>query len=303
MENVKRKVIKLGKNSLLVSLPSTWVKQHGISKGDEISLDEKEGKLVLSSASTPQGTKATIDITNLNPIIKRALGALYKKGYDEFTVHFSDHDELELAHEVIREEFIGFEVVQHGKNHLVVREISQPHADQFDTVLRRQFLVIKDFANETASALSGKDHDWLKRLTLRDKDVNKLADFCRRLINKNQASQQATALYTIVEQLEKISDRYRDICTHAGQKGLAPSKAALGMLSKVNTYFEDFYHCFYQFSLPGLNDFVAKHKELLGLFAKSYDHANPAEQRILFWLEDITEKLFDLNGPLMVLRL
>lgn len=300
---MKRKVIKLGQNSLLVSLPSSWIKKHGIKKGDEISLDEKEGALVLQSASAPSKQCTTIDITGLSPAIKRALGALYKKGYDEFTVHFNSHDELETAYEVVREEFTGFEVVQHGKNHIVVREISQPHADQFDSVLRRLFLVIKDYAGEVASALQNKDAGWLKRLVLRDKDVNKLADFCRRLINKHLTSQTNAALYLIVEQLEKISDRYRDISNHAAAERLAPSNALIQAYGAVSQYFDDFYQCFYQFSLPRMRQFIAQRYELVRSLDKARSKAPAAEQRVLFWLEDVVEKIFDLNGPLMVLRL
>lgn len=295
---MKRKVIKLGSNSLLVSLPSAWAKKHNIRKGDEISLEEKDGTIVLSGSSAPATASASIDITDLKAIVKRALGALYKKGYDEFTVQFSNHDELEAAYEVIREEFTGFEIVQHGKNHLVAREISQPHADQFDTVLRRQFLVIKDFAGEVSSALAGKDTAWLKRLVLRDKDVNKLADFCRRIINKQHGS---PGLYLIVEQLEKISDRYRDISAYAAETKLAPSKALLAAAGKVNAYLDEFYHCFYQFSLPAVNAFVARRKELLAELQKL--RVSPQEQRILFLLEDIVGKTYDLNGALLALRL
>jgi phosphate uptake regulator len=299
---MRRKVIKLGENSLLVSLPSKWVQQHGIRKGDEISVEEKEGKLVLQSTSMPAGNKAAIDITGLNPAIRRVLGALYKKGYDEFTVHFSSNDELETAYGVIREAFTGFEVVQHGKNHIVVREISQPNPEQFDAVLRRQFLVIKDYASEISTALQKRDYGWLKRLVLRDKDVNKLADFCRRLINKNMASN-ATGLYIIVEQLEKISDKYSDISMVASQKKLAPSKEFMRIYSQVTDYLNSFYECFYRFSLPGLSKFVARRRPLLEEISKSGRKAKPEEQRLFFWLEDIAEKTFELNGALMIMHL
>lgn len=299
---MRRKVIKLGENSLLVSLPSKWVQQHGIRKGDEISVEEKEGKLVLQSASSPAGNKTAIDITGLNPAIRRVLGALYKKGYDEFTVHFGKHDELETAYEVVREEFTGFEVVEHGKNHLVVREISQPNPEQFDAVLRRQFLVIKDYASEISTALQNRDFGWLKRLVLRDKDVNKLADFCRRLINKQQSSN-SPALYLIVEQLEKISDRYRDISAAAAGQKLAPSRQFIGLYAQTADYLNRFYECFYKFSLPELKKFVAMRKEILSDLDKAHNKAKPAEQRLLFWLEDIVEKTFDLNGALMIMHL
>ena len=235
--------------------------------------------------------------------MRRTLGALYKKGYDEFTVHFANREELELAHAVIREEFTGFEVVHHGKNHLVAREISQPHADQFDAVLRRQFLVIKDYANDIATALAQKDYAWLQRLVLRDKDVNKLADFCRRLINKQQSGQNSTALYVIIEQLEKISDRYSDISYFASEKRVPPSKTLLKAYDTINTYLDHYYQCFYQFSLPSMKDFVAKRRPLIAALQDARERTTRDEQRILFWLEDITEKLFDLNGALMALRL
>ena len=296
---MRRKVIKLGGNSLLVSLPSAWVKKHGITKGKEVAVEEKEGELVVSS-TVSKGKTTSIDLTNLNPIIKRALGALYKKGYDEFTITFSDHDELEQAYEVVREEFTGFEVVEHGKNKLTVREISQPHPDQFDTVLRRQFLVIKDFASEIQTALQNKEHSWLKRLTLRDKDVNKLADFCRRLINKQHGN---TGLYYIVEQLEKISDRYRDISAYAARNNLAPTKSFMNSYREVAAYLDEFYTCFYQFSLPAMRAFVAKHESLLAQLEKTQEKASQKEQKLLFWLEDIAEKLYDMNGALMLTKL
>lgn len=300
---MKRKVIKLGSNSLLVSLPSSWVKKHGVKKGDEIVLEEKDNRLLVSSGSAPQGTQASIDVTNLKPILRRALGALYKKGYDEFTVHFADRDELELAHQTVREAFTGFEVVQHGKNHLVVREISQPHADQFEAVLRRQFLVIKDFAAEIGSALAANDPAWLERLLIRDKDVNKLADFCRRLINKQQSATFASALYCIVEQLEKISDSFRDISAIVAAKRIKPSQRFLQEYARAADYFEKFYHCFYQFSLPTMSDFASERRALRTSLEKAQERAQRTEQKLFFILEDIVEKVFDLNGPLMVLRL
>jgi len=167
-------------------------------------------------------------------------------------------------------------------------------------MLRRQFLVIKDFATDTAAALANKDHLWLKRLVLRDKDVNKLADFCRRLINKQQMN---AGTYTIVEQLEKISDRYKDICRYASQKQLTASKSVLQAVNKVNAYLDEFYRCFYQFSLQAVEKFYSQRKEIISMLDKLHERCSREEQRVLFWLEDIVEKTFDLNGPLMVSRL
>lgn len=299
---MKRKVIKLASNTLVISLPSKWAKQHGIKKGDEIHLEEKEGNLVINSSSVPARAKTEINVADMKPLIFRALGALYKKGYEEFTVYFENPEEFKLAHDVVREEFVGFDVIHHGKSHLVISEISKPQEEQFEAALRRLFLLIKDFASETFTALNNTDYPWLGQLVLRDKDVNKISDFCRRLVNKRQHST-STGLYFIVEQLEKISDRYRDICNYASHHHHTPSKTMLSLYKEVNSYFEYFYNCFYKFDLKKINKFVKIRKELLASIQKAQEQAAPVERRILFWLEDITEKVFDLNGPLMLIKL
>ena len=45
----KRKVSLIGPSTLMVSLPSKWVKEFGVKKGDEINITENGPNLLLES--------------------------------------------------------------------------------------------------------------------------------------------------------------------------------------------------------------------------------------------------------------
>ena len=75
-----RKLISFGKNSYVVSLPKTWVKQNKLKKGDLISLEEKPGSIFLSAKNGEEIEEKScvinIDGKVLNQL-KRELNAAY----------------------------------------------------------------------------------------------------------------------------------------------------------------------------------------------------------------------------------
>ena len=44
---MKRKAIQLANQTLVISMPSKWVKEQGIKKGDEIDVEEKGKRLMI----------------------------------------------------------------------------------------------------------------------------------------------------------------------------------------------------------------------------------------------------------------
>ena len=45
-----RKIIQLAKNTLVVSLPAKWAQKNHLKKGDDMSIEAYENKLILSPA-------------------------------------------------------------------------------------------------------------------------------------------------------------------------------------------------------------------------------------------------------------
>ena len=44
---MQRKIIQLGKETFVISLPSLWTKHHKLKKGDELEVEEVGPKLVV----------------------------------------------------------------------------------------------------------------------------------------------------------------------------------------------------------------------------------------------------------------
>ncbi len=84
---MKRKIIKQGRNTLTVTLPSSWARKHGIACGDEIDMLEQEKNLVLRADKGPALLGVDVDISGLTPsVIWRYILSSYRAGYDEIRI-------------------------------------------------------------------------------------------------------------------------------------------------------------------------------------------------------------------------
>jgi len=300
---MKRKIVKQGNSALTITLPSTWAKKFELEAGDEVEVEEQGDSIIIKTKETTKGKKAYIDVRGLDIMIYRVLGALYKTGYDELEIHFETSDEFEAVQEVIRQEFIGFEVVDHQKNILRAKRISKIEHEEFETLLRRMFMIIKLMGEDTLEAIKKNDQNQLKIIALRDKDINKIADYCRRILNLNgQAiTNKIGPLYFIVEQLEKIGDLYRDICLYCIDKKIKSDKEIEQSFFEINEFFASFYSLFFKFDLNAIVDFGKKRYLLRAKIKDKIE--NTKETRFFSYFNQLLESVFDMNGPLMTLKL
>ena len=175
---MKRKVIQLAGKTHVISLPSTWVKQYKIKKGQELDVEPRGRVLHVSTKGEVGETTKNLDISGFSrSLVRRSLGALYKAGFDRFEVRFSHPRELADAQEVIYEEFMGFEIVNQEKNFFSAQRLSHIEPEELDNVVRRIFRIIQTMAEDSLEAVKKKDKQWLEQVYIRDFTINKLADF------------------------------------------------------------------------------------------------------------------------------
>jgi phosphate uptake regulator len=299
-----RKVIQLAGKTLVVSMPSKWARNAGIKKGSEVRVEEKGDSLLISSSDAKKALYTEIDLSGTVPMTKRVLGAVFKLGYETVIVKFSSMEELALAQEVIREEFIGFEVVRRTKNSIEIKSVTRLDEGEFETIFRRIFLALLGMAEESLQALVKGDTLWLNTVALTDKDINKYSDFCRRLLNQKglSVSDKPLPTYYIVEQLERIGDSYRDICT-AAISGGKPGKMGERLFAEITEFFRLVYEIYYDFSLGKVSEIGKKRKLLKARAAELVIGAKKDEIPILMLLDKIIDDVYDMNGAIMAARL
>ncbi len=302
---MERKVIQLAGRTLVVSLPSKWARKYHVKKGDTIQVEDQDNALIISSEKRETNKKVTIDVGGMVSIIKRSLGALYKIGYDEFEVIYSSKEEFSVCQEVVREEFLGFEIVHHGKNRIVVKNVTSVNFEDFDVMFKRIFFIIKEMGQSLVESWQESDYDWIKSIVLRDKDINKIDDFCRRVLNqRGHPKYKLTApLYYIVEQLERVGDVYRDMAKEINMGKIKASNDHLELLKRINAYFNDFFEFYYSFNLKKAHDFVNEGKVLKTLISASQSTNIKKYGGLLILYSSLVEHIFDMNGATMAINL
>lgn len=239
---MKRKIIKQGHNTLTMTLPSEWARKFNLQAGNEIELVEKDNGLFISIERTGESKKAEFDVDGMDiPTIWKYFMSVYREGYDEICVKFTPgikldspykffanykldlkygkerekETPLEFFHDLVNR-FIGFEIVDYGKDFVLIKEMSQPASKEFDTALRRVFLLTEQMAEETCEALKTNNPKIL--LHIHDVDINldKFNDYCVRILNKfvNKESRKISLFFSTLYLLELVGDEFKNISHH-----------------------------------------------------------------------------------------
>src|SRR3989344_10120 len=238
---MKRKIIKQGHNTLTITLPSDWVKRFNLKPSSEIDLIEKENGLFITTEKNGETKRAEFDITGMDiPTIWKYFMAVYREGYNEIVIKFSQekmenpykfftHHFLDIKYrkemekqsisEVLQafvSRFIGMEIVEHGKDYVLIREMGELTSKEFDNSLRRVFLIVQQMAEETLNAIESNNPKILQHMHDVDISLDKFHDYCVRVLNRcgNKEPKKINLLFSTLYILELIGDEFKNIARH-----------------------------------------------------------------------------------------
>jgi len=242
---VKRKVIQIANSTQLISLPRKWAQKYGIKKGDELEVEEEGSTLKVLTEKIPHVEEIIVDVSGLTPrLADRFMARAYQKGYDKITVKF-DKPELFISIQNKVKELLGFEVMEQSKYSCVVQSISSKLEVDFDSLLRKAFLITLDMADSCLEAFKNNDTKTLENLYYKDFDVNKFCYFCLRAINKGQHEGFGTyILYYLIEMLEDVGDEYKALSKML--INVKSNNIIIKILTNANEVFKLSYEFFYK---------------------------------------------------------
>lgn len=211
---MKRKIVQHGPSTLIVSLPSIWVKQHNIKKGDELDVREEGKTLIIGVEENTINYSIREDISSLKPyLISQFLSRAYQKGYDSI---YLVHNSLDLLKEIQEKnnELIGFEMIEQNDKNCLIRSLTQKLDLDFDNSLRKGFLIIKIMLETCVKTYSNTNNAALQNINLDYNQVKRYCSFCMRQINKSQYAapeimRQSHILYSLIGMLEELGNSIR----------------------------------------------------------------------------------------------
>ncbi|MBD3313516.1 hypothetical protein GF345_03670 [Candidatus Woesearchaeota archaeon] len=227
---MKRKVVKQGPATFMVSLPSKWVKQQGIEKGDEVEVVANGNELKMHVGPSPveKLKEITITLSHENRVsVRSILGGFYKKGYDLITVNFDNQKIFNIIKESVNH-LIGFDITHRKPGSCVIKSYLVETPEEFQNTLNKISHTIKTVQEMTREDYIKGHYERLEELIDYRFSVWKLRDLSLRIINKRKDFKDNAGAYSIVIwTLEKINRNYKRIYKYLDMNHIKMNKEVL----------------------------------------------------------------------------
>ncbi|MEK6800911.1 MAG: hypothetical protein AABY05_03185 [Nanoarchaeota archaeon] len=176
---MKRKLVKHGEATLMVSVPSKWIKQKNLGKGDEVDIIESDGNLVVSTERKYKKKEKEITFSSeTESSLRMVIANAYRSGYEKLVVRFENDKQLSMIKEVVEKHLLGFEVIKEDKSSCIIENITEPSIEQFDNIFSKVLINIESLLDSVAQYLNGKTSDFEKT----EEKIIEFDNFCRRVI-------------------------------------------------------------------------------------------------------------------------
>jgi phosphate uptake regulator len=176
-----RKLQKTGGSTFTLSLPKKWVVGSGLKSGDAVFIEAvADGSLVLRptpGASGAPRTKvlAATEKESRDHLLRKLIGA-YIAGYDVIELRFKS-EAAQPVRRVAREftrMVIGPEILEEGRNSLVLQDLSDPREMNAEKCLRRMYMTVRSMHEDALTVVRTRDPALAKDVEQRDEDVDRL---------------------------------------------------------------------------------------------------------------------------------
>lgn len=271
-----RKIIRQGHNTMTVTLPSKWARRFNLIPGEEIRIIERENGLFISSEKTDKPSEIEINIAGLSiPLVWKHISTAYREGYEKIIIKFNPEDTYEspykyFAHyiqdskfvlkekltphefiEQISDRFIGFEVIDYGNDFCILKEIGQSTSKEFDSSLRRLFLLILYMSEGIVNDLKRKNKSFLEKVHRMDTQIDKFHDFCARVLNKTglEEPSKSSLISTLIYLLELVGDEFKHLAIQLNSKDFKKIdlEKLINYLNSINEQLKILYELYYKY--------------------------------------------------------
>ncbi|MFT7616340.1 MAG: phosphate uptake regulator [Candidatus Woesearchaeota archaeon] len=204
-----RKLIQLSPSTTVISLPSKWIKQQQLKKGDSIHVTEEPHQLILTPLERSTKKELILDLSSLpERTMWIYLDAAYVAGYDEIIVNTSGHEQHDIIH-IIVQHHPGLIVDDESKTRIHLKDIARDGQTDVNKMVTRVFHMIISFIQEMHEHALAKDYPVLVDAKRRDLLINSYIMYAQRLINKYGYREvgKGGLMHTYLKILEIISDK------------------------------------------------------------------------------------------------
>jgi phosphate uptake regulator len=177
----------------------------------------------------------------------RIMQPIYTSGYDEVVLKFSDRKTLPIIEECTNL-LIGFEIIKVDENQVIIKSVSKNLDEEFHTILRRVFLIVKQMLDIIYEIFREKNRKRFEEIYTLEQTVNKYTIFLKRIINR-QGYKYHHYTYQIVTFLELAANHLEYMRRYFSKEKKATfDKEVLKELFKLKNFSDEVYELYYNYS-------------------------------------------------------
>jgi len=204
LERMRRKIMLHGPSSLIISLPSEWVKKNNLKKGDEIDVIEDDKGLLINPVVKSHGIKkAEITFTGMDDDTQKdVLLTLHKKGYDEVKLNHDNPGTAKNIQLLLNELNIGFEIINQSPSSIVIGNVSNPESEQFDNLFRRVFRIAIEYSRKIHAVMKKKE-EITESCFSHKTSISRITTLSKRIVIKENKAY-SPFIFSIIHDFETI---------------------------------------------------------------------------------------------------
>lgn len=253
---MKRKLVVLG-GSLFVSLPTKYIKENNLKKGQEVDIELEGNRLMVVPETADIESTYRIDIKDCPDTGGRYIVSAFRLGYDNLIVDFRDPGYISQIPIELAENTIGFEIIKQEPASCTIKNLTFAKEDDLNELVKRIWFLMLDMAKDMGEAFRKGDKELLKNMYAREKNINKFTNYCLRMLlqNKMLDHKYSHLMYYFIRYFENISDDLENLAT--GVADIRPDQGLIDNYAKAVRVLENFYQLFYSFRLENSERLLA----------------------------------------------
>lgn len=216
---MRRRLVKHGPSTLIVSLPAKWIKERRLQPGDEINIQEEDAGLVLSTDKQQHDEEVTFDITNLDRTsVVLLLHSIYRSGITRCTLTFTTATTLhyrtkkkvryaDIIHSLMGR-FIGYEITREKAHAIEITQVSHIDKEQIPNMIQRTFHLLYDITQTFSDAFLNDRPEEFASIETQHDTITKLISFLIRSITVLglENKRYSNAMIHVLATIDKLID-------------------------------------------------------------------------------------------------
>jgi len=237
---MKRKIVKLGNSSYVITLPKEWVKKNNIDSNSKIDLDTFDDNIIISLSTQKPEKEYIINYQEypLKVLIKKII-SVYLKNYEKIIIRGKRVSEnLETIKQILSKINL-LQIYEISEDEIILKDLS----DTRDLDILELLKTIEKTINKIFGELTSEEINF-KFITELDSNINKLTYLCFKHINsklddlkEKDFIKNTVNYWRIIFSLENIGDILKRIARYVHYENYKLNPEIKNLIELTRSYF------------------------------------------------------------------